>query len=112
MDLQLHNKAAVITGGSKGLGLVIVDRLFATNLTAGVMHWTQVLGELIRELRGDPQQDRGKVINLASMVGLIGTRGMARVKELLFSLRGPWQSNGLGNASMLTRPLRPVLRLI
>lgn len=159
MDLQLHNKTAVITGGSKGLGLAIaqclasegaslllvgrnaetlnrakaslrsiggqvlvlvadvttsdsakqakalceqewgrldilvnnagialegpfsaasrndIDRLLATNLTA-VVHWTQVLGELIRQSRQDANQCRGKVINLASMDGLIGTPGL------------------------------------
>lgn len=75
LDILVNNAGVVLEGPFSAVRREDIDRLFATNLTA-VMHWTQVLGALIRESRQDVQQGRGKVINLASMDGLIGTPGL------------------------------------
>ena len=75
LDILVNNAGIVVEGPFLALAREEIERVFATNLMA-VMHWTQVLGALIRESRQDVQQDRGKVINVASMDGLIGTPGL------------------------------------
>ena len=75
LDILVNNAGVVIEGPFSDLLWDDVDRLFKTNLAA-VMRWTQVLGRLIRESRRGAQGANGKIINLASMDGLIGTPGL------------------------------------
>lgn len=75
LDILVNNAGIVVEGPFLALAREEIERVFATNLMA-VMHWTQVLGALIRQSRQDPKQSLGKVINVASMDGLIGTPGL------------------------------------
>ncbi len=73
LDILVNNAGIALESVFAVMPAEKIQQLLSTNLSA-VMQWTQCLGNLIRVTRDG--SGRGKVINIASMDGLIGTPGL------------------------------------
>ena len=59
MDIRLNGKSAVITGGSKGLGLAMAQRFAASGADVAILARTpETLAEAKQQIRGRQGQGR------------------------------------------------------